>query len=228
MIAYYICLCLTISLSIMPLKFICVVANGRISFFLMAEYCIVCMCIYMCVCVSHNFFIHSSVNGHLECFYILAVVNNSAKNCCCCCLVTKLCLTLCDPMNCSMPGCCPNYLPESAQTRVHWVSDAIQPSHPLSPSSPPALNLSQYQGLFQWVSSSHQVAKVLELRLGGGSILDLPTPHRQTNQGLGGAGGIIPVRQYRAPHWALSISTNLFHIGFLKNILNMGSFPFSH
>ena len=50
-------------------------------------------------------------------------------------------------------------LPESAQTHVHWVGDAIQPSHPLSSTSPPALNLSQYQGLFQWVSSSHQVAK---------------------------------------------------------------------
>ena len=48
---------------------------------------------------------------------------------------------------------------------VHWVGDAIQPSHPLLPTSPPALNLSQRQGLFQWVSSSHQVAKVLELQL---------------------------------------------------------------
>ena len=54
---------------------------------------------------------------------------------------------------------------EFAQTHVHWVGDAIQPSHPLLPTSPPALNLSQRQGLFQWVSSSHQVAKVLELQL---------------------------------------------------------------
>ena len=56
-------------------------------------------------------------------------------------------------------------LPESTQTHVHWVSDAIQPSHPLSSPSPPALNLSQHQGLFKWVSSSHEVAKVLEFQL---------------------------------------------------------------
>ena len=58
-----------------------------------------------------------------------------------------------------------HYLSEFAQTHVHWVNDAIQPSHSLLPTSPPALNLSQHQGLFQWVSSSHQVAKVLELQL---------------------------------------------------------------
>ena len=54
---------------------------------------------------------------------------------------------------------------ESTQTHVHWVSNAIQPSHPLSSPSPPALNLSQQQDLFKWVSSSHQVAKVLEFQL---------------------------------------------------------------
>ena len=58
---------------------------------------------------------------------------------------------------------CPS--PTPTQTHVHWVSDAIQPSHPLSSPSPPTFNLSQYQGLFQWVSSSHQVAKVLEFQL---------------------------------------------------------------
>ena len=73
--------------------------------------------------------------------------------CCCCCSVTKSCLTLFDPMDCSTPGSSVlHYLPEFAQTHVHWVSDTVQPSHPLSPSSPPALNLSQHQGLFQWVS----------------------------------------------------------------------------
>ena len=85
---------------------------------------------------------------------------------CCCCSVPKLYLTLCDPMDCSTPGFPVLYhLPEFAQTHVHWVSDAVQPSHPLSSPSPPAFNLSQQQGLFQWVSSLHQVAKVLEFQL---------------------------------------------------------------
>ena len=74
----------------------------------------------------------------------------------------QLCPTLCDPMDCSNPGF-PVYhqLLELAQFHVHQVGDAIQPSHPLSSPSP-AFSLSQHQGLFQWVSSSHQVAKVLE------------------------------------------------------------------
>ena len=69
-------------------------------------------------------------------------------------------------MNCSMPGLPVHHqLPESSQTHVHWVGDAIQPSHPLSSPSPSSHNLSQHQGLFNWVSSSHQVAKVLEFQL---------------------------------------------------------------
>ena len=80
--------------------------------------------------------------------------------------VAQLCPTFCDPMNRSMPGLPVHHqLPEFTQTHVHWVSDAIQPSHPLSSPSPSALNLSQHQGLFQWVSSLHQVAKVLEFQL---------------------------------------------------------------
>ena len=79
--------------------------------------------------------------------------------------VAQSCPTLCYPMNCSMPGLPVHHqLPESTQTHVRWVSDAIQPSHPLSSPSPPALNLSQHQGLFQWVSTLHQVAKVLEFQ----------------------------------------------------------------
>jgi len=73
------------------------------------------------------------------------------------------CPTLCDPMNHSTPGLPVHHqLPEFTQTHVHWVGDAIQPSHPLSSPSPPALNPSQHQSLFQWVNSSHEVAKVLE------------------------------------------------------------------
>ena len=67
---------------------------------------------------------------------------------------------LCDPEDCSMPGV-PVQLPELPRTHIHQVSDVIEPSHPLSSPSPPAFSLSQHQGLFQWVSSSHQVAKVL-------------------------------------------------------------------
>ena len=81
-------------------------------------------------------------------------------------LLSQLCLILCNPMNCSTPGFpVLHSLLEFAQTDVHWISDAIQSSHPLLPPSPLALNLSQHQGLFQWVSSSHQVAEVLELQL---------------------------------------------------------------
>ena len=77
--------------------------------------------------------------------------------------VAQSCLTLCDPMNCSTPGLPVHHqLPEFTQTHVHWVGDAIQPSHPLSSPSPPAPNPSQHQILFQWVNSSHEVAKVLE------------------------------------------------------------------
>ena len=79
--------------------------------------------------------------------------------------VTQSCPTLCDPMDCSIPGFTVHHqLPEPPQTYVHHISDAIQPFHPLSSPSP-ALNLSQHWSLFQWVSSSHQVAKVLEFQL---------------------------------------------------------------
>ena len=80
--------------------------------------------------------------------------------------VAQLCLTLCDPMDCSTSSLPVHHqLPEFTQTHVHWVADAIQPSHPLSSPSPPAFNHSQHQGLFKWVSSSYQVAKVLEFQL---------------------------------------------------------------
>ena len=72
---------------------------------------------------------------------------------------------LCHPMSCSIPGFPVHQLPELAQTYVYWVSDAIQPSHPLLYPSPPAFSLSHYQDLSWWVSSSHLVAKVLEFQL---------------------------------------------------------------
>ena len=80
--------------------------------------------------------------------------------------VAQLWPTLCDPRDCStlgLPVHC--QFPEFIQIHVHWVSDAIQPSHPLSSPSSHTCSLSQHQGLFQWVSSSHQVAKVLEFQL---------------------------------------------------------------
>ena len=84
----------------------------------------------------------------------------------CCCSVAKLCPTLCDPTDCSKPGF-PVFqcLLEFAQIHVLWVGDAIQPCHLLPPSSSFAFNLSQHLGLFKWVSSLHQVAKLLKLKL---------------------------------------------------------------
>ena len=94
--------------------------------------------------------------------YIFIAINiyiNKNQGMHCCCSVTQSC-----PMNCSTPGFPVfHYRLEFAQTHVHWVNDAIQPSHPLLPPSF-AFNLSQHQGLFQRVGSSHQVAKVLELQ----------------------------------------------------------------
>ena len=80
--------------------------------------------------------------------------------------VAQSCLTVCDPMDCRMPGL-PVYhqLPEFTQTHVHCVSEATQPSHSLPTPSPPTFNLSQHQALFKWVNSSHQVSKVLEFHL---------------------------------------------------------------
>ena len=73
------------------------------------------------------------------------------------CSVGQSCLTLRDPMDCSTPGLPVHHqLPEFTQTHVHWINDAIQPSHPLSSPSHPTFNLSQHQGLFKWVSSSYQ------------------------------------------------------------------------
>ena len=96
-------------------------------------------------------------NKHMKRYSMLLIIQFSS--------VAQSCLTLCDPMNHSTPGLPVHHqLLESTKTHVHWVSDAIQLSHPLSSPSP-ALNLSQHQGLFKWVISSHQVAKVQEFQL---------------------------------------------------------------
>ena len=105
----------------------------------------------------HNWFTYSHEATKQPFYFSFLVLVSS---------VAQSCPTLCDPMNRSMPGFPVHHqLPESTQTHVHQVGDAIQPPHSLPSPSPPALNLSQHQGLFQWVSSSHQVAKVLEFQL---------------------------------------------------------------
>ena len=87
-------------------------------------------------------------------------------SCSCCYPVAQSCLTLCDSMDCSTQGFpVLHYLLEFAYINAHWVSDAIQPSHPLPPTLVPALNLSQHQGVLKWIGSSHQLVKVLELQL---------------------------------------------------------------
>ena len=131
---------------------------------------------------------HSFISGHSGCFHVSDMVNRAAVN-----MEMQVFLwvisfpsdefshqlvtvvtsysqlqrvspTLCNLMDCSTPGFPAHHqIPELTQTHVHWVSDAIQPSHPLSSPSPPAFNLSQDHGLLQWVSSSHQVSKVLQL-----------------------------------------------------------------
>ena len=80
--------------------------------------------------------------------------------------VAQSCLIVCDPMNRSTPGLPVHHqFPDFTQTHIHRVSDAIQPSHPLPSPSPPAVNPSQHQSLFQWVNSLHEVSKVLEFQL---------------------------------------------------------------
>ena len=99
------------------------------------------VCVFLCVSVCvYNIFIHSLLSELVFSFSLDVYY---------CCSVTQSCLTLCDPMDCSTPGFpVLHYLPEFAQTHVHWVGDAVQPSHLLSPPSPPALSLSQHRGLF--------------------------------------------------------------------------------
>ena len=103
----------------------------------------------LCILILHNFYHFYLLSRKYWCNYFWTAYLHGN----CCCPFTQSCLTLCNPMNCSTPGFpVLHHLPELAQTHVHWVSDAIQPSRPLSPLSPPTLNLSQHLGLFQWVA----------------------------------------------------------------------------
>ena len=133
-----------------PLSKWCI--DGKLEF----EEMIKIICLKM---VQMNFFTKQSHRSRKQ-FYGYQWESQSVSS------VAQSCLTLCDPMDFSMPGFPIHHqLPERAQTHVHQVSNAIQPSHPLLSASPPAFNLSQNQGFFQWVSSLHQVAKVMELQL---------------------------------------------------------------
>ena len=127
----------------------------------------------MCVCIHANiyytFFFHLSTNGHsvVKQSNLILVKNSPKRKFPGMTSVSVQSLSrVRDPTNCRTPGLpVHDQLPVSTQTHVHWVGDAIQPSHPLLSPSPPVLNLSQHQGLFQWVSSLHQVVKVLEFQL---------------------------------------------------------------
>ena len=114
-----------------------------------------CVSVHPSSCAQPCFSLHLSLSASPPTVH--CSVTQPLPECHCCCSVTKSWPALWDPKDCSTPGFpVLHHLPEFAQTHVHWGSDAIQPSHPLSPLSPPALNLSQHQGLFQWVSSSHR------------------------------------------------------------------------
>ena len=141
----------------------------------------VCVCVWMVirVCVSYtntlidSKFTEGCAQGQVakrECrtdlnFFFKEETRQSWGGSCCC-SVARLCLTFCDPLDCSIPDLpVLHYLLEFPQIHAHWLSDAIQSSHPQLPPSPFAINLSQHQCLFQRVGSSHQVTKVLELQL---------------------------------------------------------------
>ena len=118
------------------------------------------------ICIF-TFYFSSHQGLNTEHFFLLFLCSFiESCNIKCCCSVAKSCATICDPRDCSTSGFpVPHHLLEFAQVHVYWISDTIQPSHSLLPSSPSAFSFSQHQGLFQWVNCLHQVAKELELWL---------------------------------------------------------------
>ena len=119
-------------------------------------------------CPGIAFFLQSSrcISNEQPCLKTTGLYGKKGATPVQCSSVAQSCLTLCDPMNRSMPGLpVHHHLPEFTQTHVHRVCDAIQPSHPQTSPSPPAPNPSQHQSLFQLVNASHEVAKVLEFQL---------------------------------------------------------------
>ena len=139
--------------------------------------------------------------------------------------VAQSCPTLCDPMNRSTPGLPVHHqLLEFTQTHVHWVSDAIQPSHPLLSPSPPAPNPSQHQSLFQWVNSSHEVAKVLLDRSKGIIfILGVGKPVFLEFEWL----GWYHVGSEIVPRFHIPVLLDLTHVGGLDNTSLQGKCLFT-
>ena len=134
-----------------------------------------------------NLILKGTYNGSI----ILNPIYEEINACVCCCSVAQSHPTLCDPMDCSTPGLpVPHHLPEFAQIHIHCISDAIQPSHPLTLSSP-ALSLSKHQGLYQWVGCLHQMTKILEL------VKNLPAMRETWVQSLGWED---PVKEGMATH----------------------------
>ena len=143
----------------------------------------------------------------------------SSFSSCCCCSVAKSCPTLCDPMDCSMPGFpVLHCLPEFAQTHVHWVSDANQPSHPLPPPSPFAFTPSQHQGL-SWTYLINLVFWMSQEKAGLLCMLLLLQLH------------VVPLSYWKFRKW-VDLLTRHFHIGihcgqYLPTIL-FPLFPLNH
>ena len=121
---------------------------------------------FMCLLQPHNMVLTWVVWNLTRASESILYISTHFFHFVCCCLLTQSCPALSDPRDCSTPGFpVLHHLPKFAQTHAHWVGDAIQPPPPLPPPSPFAVSFSQHQGLLQWVGSSHQVAKVLELQV---------------------------------------------------------------